>query len=54
MLDLIARIGETRKGFVDLTEKFSLGKFRKKSGRTCFREPSTHSSTSDGKTSGVN
>jgi hypothetical protein len=29
-LDLIARVGETRQGFVDLTEKFSLGIQEKK------------------------
>jgi hypothetical protein len=30
MLDLIARVGETRQGFIDLTEKFSLGIQEKK------------------------
>jgi hypothetical protein len=39
-LDLIARVGETRQGFVDLTEKFSLG-IQEKNGRTFFRERST-------------
>jgi hypothetical protein len=31
-LDLIARVGETRQGFIDLTEKFSLGIQEKKTG----------------------